>query len=168
MAEPSVKGILVGGVVVNLNRFREAGRISADEIEARLGPAAQELLDTKIDAAAWYPIGSYREILDMVWEIDGRKRPDYMREKGIRWAKKIYDTGMYQQLEYADNAPRIRSGEQAVKQGRLIGSLIGTFDRGPERPYVGLRERPRLSAPPSATRRSAQPFLRFPRVVSQA
>ena len=127
MAEPSAKGILVGGVVVNLNRFREAGRISGDELEARLSPAAQQLLDTKIDTATWYPIGSYREILDIVWEIDGQKRPDYMREKGLRWAKKIYDSGMYQQLQYSDQAPRIRSGGQAVQQGRLIGSLIATF-----------------------------------------
>jgi hypothetical protein len=127
MAEPAAKGIIVGGVVVNLNRFRNAGLISAEELEARLSAEAQQLLDTKIDPATWYPIGAYRELLDIVWEIDGKKSPDYMREKGLRWARKIYDSGMYQQLEYSDNAPKVTSGDQAVRQGRLIGSLIGTF-----------------------------------------
>jgi hypothetical protein len=145
MNEPSVKGLLVGGVVVNLQRLRESGRLAADACEARLSRAALHLLEEKIDPSRWYPLAEYAELVDLLWDHEAARDPEYMREKGRAWAKKLYDAHRYQQLEYADaSAGAIGSPEEAVRQGRLIASLIGTFwsfveaevDLDPERPHT--------------------------------
>jgi hypothetical protein len=54
--EPSVKGSLDVGVAVTARRHRDAGRVSAEQISARLSGAAVELLDQKIEIGRWYPI----------------------------------------------------------------------------------------------------------------
>ena len=170
MAEPSVKGLLVGGVVANLRRLEERGAVSEDALEARLGARAVELLREKIDPACWYPVGTYRELVDLLWELEGQRAPDYMREKGRAWAHKLYEAQRYQQLEYADSRTReIRSGDEAVRQGRLIASLIQTFwnfveprvDLDPEQPDT-LRltlEGPLASLFPEANRFTTEGFL---------
>jgi hypothetical protein len=128
VTDPSVKGLLLGGVVANLKRLEESGAVGEDALEARLGPRALELLREKVDPACWYPIDAYRELVDVLWELEGQRRPDFMREKGRAWARKLYEAQRYQQLEYADTRTRqIGSGEEAVRQGRLIASLIQTF-----------------------------------------
>lgn len=128
MAEPSVKGLLLGGVVANLRRLAERGAVSEDALEARLGVRALELLREKVDPACWYPIEGYRELVDLLWELEGRRDPAFMREKGRDWARRLYDAQRYQQLEYADTRiGQLRSADEAVRQGRLIASLIQTF-----------------------------------------
>lgn len=143
MNEPSVKGLLLGGVVVNLQRLRERGGLEADACEARLSRAALHLLEEKVDPSRWYPLAEYAELVDLLWDVEASRNPEYMREKGRAWAKKLYDAHRYQQLEYADSSTStIASPEDAVRQGRLIASLIGTFwsfveahvDLDPERP----------------------------------
>jgi hypothetical protein len=170
VTDPSVKGLLVGGVVANLRRLTERGAVSEDALEARLGPRALELLQAKVDPAVWYPIEAYRELVDLLWELEGRREPDYMREKGRAWARKMYEAQRYQQLEYADSRTRsIQSGEEAVRQGRLIASLIQTFwnfvepkvELAPDRPDT-LRftlEGPLASLFPEANRYTTEGFL---------
>jgi len=48
MQEPSIKGVLVQGVVEILREHRERGTIGPDELEARLEKADLELLEDKI------------------------------------------------------------------------------------------------------------------------
>lgn len=170
MAEPSVKGLLVGGVVTSLRRLVERGSVSEDALEARLGVRSLELLQAKVDPAVWYPIEHYRELVDLLWELEGRREPDYMREKGRAWARRLYEAQRYQQLEYADTRTReIRSGDEAVRQGRLIASLIQTFwnfvepavDLDPDRPDT-LRltlDGPLASLFPDANRYTTEGFL---------
>ena len=143
MNEPSVKGLLLGGVVVNLQRLRERGRLGADACEVRLSRGALGLLEEKVDPSRWYPLAEYAELVDLLWDVEASRDPDYMREKGRAWARKLYDAHRYQQLEYADSsAGAIATPEEAVRQGRLIASLIATFwsfveahvDLDPERP----------------------------------
>jgi hypothetical protein len=170
VTDPSVKGLLLGGVVANLRRLEERGTALEDALEARLGPRALELLREKVDPACWYPVDAYRELVDALWEIEGQRRPEYMREKGRAWARKLYDAQRYQQLEYADTRTRqIASGEEAVRQGRLIASLIQTFwnfvepkvDLDPDRPdTLRLTLEGRLASLfPEANRFTTEGFL---------
>ena len=170
VTDPSVKGLLLGGVVANLRRLEERSAVSEDALEARLGPRALELLREKVDPACWYPVDCYRELVDALWELEGQRQPDYMREKGRAWARKLYDAQRYQQLEYADTRTReIGSGDEAVRQGRLIASLIQTFwnfveprvDLDPEQPNT-LRltlEGSLASLFPEANRYTTEGFL---------
>jgi hypothetical protein len=122
----SVKGLLLGGIVAQVRRMLESERLGEEDMLARIGPEASAVLDQKVQPIRWYPIEAYRDLVDLVWEIEGDRNPEFMREKGRAWAEKAYRKG-YQQLEYADSAPQLQTGAEAVRQGRLIASLIGAF-----------------------------------------
>jgi hypothetical protein len=126
-SEPSAKGTLVLGVVVAARRHRDQGRISAEAMEARLGKAALELVDQKIHIAAWYPIKAFCELMDLNWEIGGRREPDFMRREGERSAERLFESGIYPQLRFADQAERVQTRDDLVRQSRLITSITGTL-----------------------------------------
>ena len=89
--DSSVKGSLVLGAVVTVLRHRNQGRISADQLSARLGGAAFELVDQKIDIGRWYPVKAFTELLDLDWEVGSRRDPDYMRRQGEQAADRLFD-----------------------------------------------------------------------------
>ena len=126
-AEPSVKGSLMLGAVVAMRRHLKQGRISAPQLTVRLGPAALSLLEQKIDLGRWYPVKVFCEILELDWEVGGHRDPDYMRTAGARAADHLFDTGIYQQLQYAERAHRVRSREQMLLQAKLISTITGSL-----------------------------------------
>jgi hypothetical protein len=125
--EPSVKGSLMLGVVVSVRRHRNQGRIAAPQLAARLGPAALEAIDQKIEIARWYPANVFCELLDIDWEVGGGRDPDYMRAQGERTADRLFDSGMYQQLQYAESAERVQSRDRLVRRAKLITTITGTL-----------------------------------------
>jgi hypothetical protein len=125
--EASVKGSLVLGAVVAVRRHRNHGRVAAAQLEARLGPAALELVDQKVDIGRWYPIGAFCELLDVDWDVGGRRDPDYARREGARAADRLFESGLYQQLQYAERAGRAQSRESLLRQARLITTITGTL-----------------------------------------
>src|SRR5215469_14825430 len=71
--QKSVKGTLVLGAVVTVRRLRDRGRISSDQLAARLSAPALSLIDEKIDLGRWYPLDVFCEILDTDWEVAGTR-----------------------------------------------------------------------------------------------
>jgi hypothetical protein len=124
---PSVKGSLVLGAAVTLRRHRDAGRVSADQLAARLGPEATELLDQKIDVGRWYPAQAFIELLETDWDLVGRRAPEHMREQGARAADRLFQSGIYQQLRYAEEADRVKSTQQLARQAKLITTITGSL-----------------------------------------
>jgi len=125
--EPSVKGSLFVAGVVAVRRHRDSGRISEDQIAARLGPVALEVLDQKIDISRWYPIHAYCELVDMDWEVLGGRNPDYMRRIGELTAARFFRTGIYQQLDYAKRGRQVESGSSLLRRSKLISSVTDTL-----------------------------------------
>jgi len=125
--EPSVKGSLFFAAAVAMRRHRDAGRVSGEQLAVRLGPAAQELLDQKIDIARWYPIGAFCEMVDMDWEIAAGRDPEYARRMGQESAARFFASGLYQQLDYAKRAERIESRSALVRQSRLITTVTNAL-----------------------------------------
>ena len=82
--QPCVKGNLMLGSVVAARRHRDHGRISVEALEARLSPEAIELIDQKIHIASWYPIQVFTELIDLNWDLGGRRDPEFMRKEGER------------------------------------------------------------------------------------
>jgi hypothetical protein len=126
-SQPSAKGTLVLGAVVSVRRLRDKGRIRPEALEARLGAAALELLDQKINIAGWYPIQAFTELMNLHWEIAGRRDPQFMRDEGARSSDRLFDSGIYQQLQFAEQAERVKSREALVRQSRLITSITGSL-----------------------------------------
>jgi hypothetical protein len=125
--EPSVKGSLFVTGVVPVRRYRDSGRLSEDQITARLGPVALEMLDQKIDISRWYPIGAYCEMLDIDWEIAADRNPIYMWHMGEDTARRFFERGIYQQLDYAKRAQRPDSQRSLVRQSRLIVTVTNSL-----------------------------------------
>jgi len=94
----AVKGTAIQSVVEDLNRLLEAGKISRDELAARLEADDLEVLEQKIVSALWYPIGTYGRFVEILFEREGRCRTEYLVERGRRAADRIRATGLYAQL----------------------------------------------------------------------
>lgn len=126
--EPSVKGSLVVGAAVSVRRHREAGRISPEQLEARLGGTALELIDDrKIEIGRWYPAAAFCELLDLDWEVASDRDPEHARRAGTVSADHLFDSGIYQQLDYAERAERVKSRSELMRQARLITTITGTL-----------------------------------------
>jgi hypothetical protein len=126
MAE-SVKGTLILGAVVAARRLRDRGRLAPEVLEARLSPEALDLLDQKIEVARWYPIGPFGELIELGWEIDGRREVAYLEREGAESADRLFASNRYQQLAFAQRASKAASRQQLIKQARLITTILGTF-----------------------------------------
>jgi len=118
--EPSVKGSLFVTGVVAVRRYRDSGRLSEDQIAVRLSPVALEMLDQKIDISRWYPIDAFCEMVDIDWEIAAERDPAYMRGMGEAAAKRFFERGIYQQLDYAKRSERVENQRSLTRQAKLI------------------------------------------------
>lgn len=126
-SEPAVKGSLVLGAVVSVRRHRQQGRVSAEQLAARLGGVALELVDQKIDIGRWYPMAAFTELLDADWEIGSRRDPAYMRKQGEQAADRLFDSKIYQQLSYAERAERVASAAELKRSSKLITTITGSL-----------------------------------------
>jgi hypothetical protein len=123
LVNPSVKGSLVVGAVVAVRRHRDGGRISPEQLDARLGPGALALIDKKIDIGCWYPVADFCELVELEWEVASGRDPDHARKAGAISADHLFDRGIYQQLDYAERAVRVRNRSGLIRQARLIATI---------------------------------------------
>jgi len=124
---PCIKGSLVLGAVVTVRRIRDRGRIAPDQLAARLSAGALRLLDEKIDFGRWYPLDEFCEILDTDWEVGGKRDPDYMREEGARAADRLFESGIYQQLQFAERSGRANATDNLIRRTKLITTITGSL-----------------------------------------
>ena len=127
VTEECVKGSLMLGVVVMVRRHRKEGLVSPGQLAARLSQGALRMLEEKVDIGRWYPIQVFSELLDLDWEVGGQRDPKYMREEGEQAAERLFRSGIYQQLNYAERVERVRAREALIRQARLITTITGTL-----------------------------------------
>jgi len=100
MTEPSIKGSIFKGVIDDFVRLQREGRISQEEVDARLATEDLALLECEITASAWYPIESYGRLMDLLGEIEGGGKDAYFVERGRGSARRLLESGLYQQLSF--------------------------------------------------------------------
>lgn len=122
-----VKGSLLVGAVVVVRRHRDAGRIAPEALEARLSAAALELVDQKIEIGRWYPMDAFCELLDLDWEVASGRDPEHARQAGCISADRLFERGIYQQLDYAERAGRVQSRDALIRQARLITTITAAL-----------------------------------------
>jgi hypothetical protein len=127
MGSPRAKGSIVLGAVASLRRLRSSGRVTVDQLEARLSAAALELLGQKIDIGRWYPMSAFAELIEFEWEMIAGRDPDYAREGGAKSARRLFESGRYQQLDFAQRTGRAESREKLVRQAKLITTITSTL-----------------------------------------
>lgn len=92
--DAEVEGFLVGGVVASVRGPFEGGRLARVALEAHAGASALDLVERKIEPASWCPVAGCAELLDLAWELEARRDPAEMRERGRAWARKIHESGL--------------------------------------------------------------------------
>jgi len=127
MARQSAKGNIVMGSVIAVRRHRDAGRITPAELEKRLSPEAIALLDARIEIGSWYPIDVFCSLLDLDWEIAGHHEIGYLERQGAVSADRLFDSGMYQQLDFAERSKRVDTRKSLERQAKLITTINGAL-----------------------------------------
>jgi hypothetical protein len=125
MPEPRIKGAAIEKLVEDVKRLRDAGRVSAEELSVRLDRVALELLDQKLQPALWYPIESYQRLTDVLWELEGRRAPDYLRQRGAATAERLIQAGLYAQLSTLERS--LRDVGEYLRLTKRVATLMGAI-----------------------------------------
>ena len=88
-ANPSIKGSVFSGHFDFLSKLVEAGEISREELERRLLPEDLALFDDPIQVTAWYDIGSYTRIVELLRDAAGEGSNDFLLERGAASAERL-------------------------------------------------------------------------------
>jgi len=129
MTTPSIKGTAYNSVHDDLHRMIDDGRVKPDELEARLSPEEQDILDSKVLATRWYPIETYRKLLALVAEKEAKGRvEDYLVERGWRAAERLKDAGIYRQLGAEESKGKSWGGRVSALVSAISG-LLYNFTR---------------------------------------
>jgi hypothetical protein len=120
---PCIKGSVFLGIVEDVERLIREGRISREKVEAKVGEEALSHLDENIQPALWYPIESYRVLAELLVELEGGGRMEYMFERGERSAERQFKAGVYEQLRYASEKRASDTRSEVQSTGRLIVTL---------------------------------------------
>jgi len=124
MTTPSIKGAAFISAPADVQRLLEAGSLSQTDLELRLSVEALEVLDQKINLAAWYPISIYAELVELLAFAEaGGDRIGYWRGRGAKAAERLSATGLYSQL----NATREQWGDAVGKIIMSVQSAIYNF-----------------------------------------
>lgn len=127
---PSIKGSALASVVEDLCALRDSGRLPTARLETRLEASDLRILDSKVQAALWYPIESYRRLSELLLEVEGRGDPQYIIDRGARAAERLWEAGLYIQLQHGEEraeAARRNGGVMSERDARLITSLSGAL-----------------------------------------
>jgi hypothetical protein len=125
--EPSAKGTIVMGVVATLRKARKTGQLAPEQLAARLSAAALELFEQKIEPARWYPMPPFVELVEFEWDVLAQRNPDYARQAGALSAERQFESGRYQQMDFAKRAKKAESTNALLLQARLITTITSAF-----------------------------------------
>jgi hypothetical protein len=127
---PSIKGTAFQSLVEDLQRLVEAGRIRRSELAARLHGEDLRILEEKVLPGSWYPLATYRRMTELLMEIEGGGRPEYVVRRGAKAAERLFAAGLYLQLERGEEigASKRKQGEGwTEREGNLVASLAGAI-----------------------------------------
>lgn len=130
MSVPSIKGSAFQSVVEDLQGMLSSGRIERAWLEARVAAEDLRILGDKVLPGEWYPLASYRRLTEILVEVDGGDRPDYVVRRGGRAAERLFAAGLYLQLERGQQigARKRKLGEGwTEREGNLIASIAGAI-----------------------------------------
>ena len=172
MAVPSIKGTAFQSVAEDVHGLLARGRITRDWLEAHLATDDLQILDDKVLPGLWYPLDSYRRLTEVLLQVDGGGRSDYVVRRGARAAERLFAAGLYLQLERGEEigAQKRQRGEGwTEREGNLVASLAGAifnvsrwrFRVDPRDRGVHLIEVDDAGELPEVSRLAAQGFIEY-------
>jgi hypothetical protein len=115
--EPSIKGSVFVRAVEDVLKLVSSGSLARKELERRLPPADLALVDQPVLASRWYDVQLYGRLLELLRDIEGEGRNEYLRERGARSAELLKSAGVYQQMEYLN---RTQASQQTDPRARFL------------------------------------------------
>ncbi len=172
MPVPSIKGTAFQSVVEDIQDLVSAGRVTRAWIETRVDAEDLRILDDKVLPGLWYPLASYRRLTELLVEIEGAGRTDYVVGRGARAAERLFAAGLYLQLERGEEIgahKRERGEGWTEREGNLVASLAGAifnvsrwrFRIEPDAPGIQRIEVSEAEALPEVSRLAAQGFIEY-------
>jgi hypothetical protein len=127
MATTAIKGSGMASIVGDLRSLESRGGISAAVLEERLQPEDIELLRSEVDLTAWYPIASYKRMLELLFDVEGRGDVAYLQKRGRSVAQRLAESGLHPQMELVDRVDVAAQNQYALKYVNLIVSIFGSM-----------------------------------------
>jgi hypothetical protein len=97
---PSIKGTVFALLVEDVKKLVERGEVKQEELTRWLKPADLDLLRREISISDWYDIRAYDRMNLLLRDVEGGGKNEYLRRRGKETAKRLLESGLYQQLEY--------------------------------------------------------------------
>lgn len=131
MSGAVIKGSAFESAAADVLRLLEAGRVGRQELAKALTPDDLEILDEKVLPSSWYPLATYEHLLEVLVRAEAGSDPDgYLIERGRRAARRLYEAGLYTQLEAT-----------IERWGERFGSIMSTLGAAMFRDTVWTLER---------------------------
>lgn len=98
MQGPSIKGLALESVAAAVQNLRAQKRVSETFLEKRLAPDEIAMLDEPIVPSLWYPVGLYGRLLEILRDVEGDGRNEYLVERGAMAAERLSQVGAYRHV----------------------------------------------------------------------
>jgi hypothetical protein len=112
---PSIKGTVMVELVEDAVKLLDAGELSRHELEARLRPEDLAVLSEPVLPSKWYDIELYRRLSELMRDVAGGGRNEYVRERGFARGQRLIKAGLYQQMEYVGRSEVARAEESQAR-----------------------------------------------------
>lgn len=117
---PSIKGSVFAGVVEDVNKLLESGRVSRQDAGRWLRPEDIALLQEPVVITRWYDIRIYTRMNELLREVEGEGSNEYLRGLGRQTARRLLEGGLYSQLEYL-NRVEVRNTAEGRSRYAALG-----------------------------------------------
>ena len=114
-SQPAIKGSAFSKVVEDVAKLLARQALSRSEAARRLAPEDFELLDKGVVISSWYDIRSYVRLSELLLEVEGHGKHEYLRERGRQTAQRLLEQGLYAQLEYLQRTEASKIEAEAAR-----------------------------------------------------
>jgi hypothetical protein len=112
---PAIKGSAFSKVVEDVTKLLAQQALSRSEAARWLAPEDFGLLDKGVVISSWYDIRSYVRLSELLLEVEGHGKHEYLRERGRRTAQRLLEQGLYAQLEYLQRTEASKVEAEAAR-----------------------------------------------------
>lgn len=121
---PSIKGTVLVDLVEDVRKLLPSGD---REAAARLTEQDRATVEQDVSQASWYPVGFYARLMELLRDVHGDGRNEYVIDRGRVRGRKLMEAGVYQQMEYVGRlqaAKAITPEERFAAYGRDLRLLV--------------------------------------------
>lgn len=101
---PSIKGTVFLALVEDVQKLLAKSSVKRDELGRWLQPKDLSYVDSPVHPHEWYDIRVYARLSELLRDVEGKGKNEYLVKRGERSARRLIDGGLYSQLEYLQAA----------------------------------------------------------------